>query len=223
MTERITAGAASLKAASDLSTYDPLELGYAMSEDVANQLKICAEKHEKIFDEEEFCLVLVRASDCLIQGVMRQKFYAYLYLPQPRPEQSVYLYNKRTKQCRRLWSLPNAKNMAILSETPSVRDEWRATKYWCDAFFSGKFFERIRSLYGIKMPSEAEFLKANREKLIKSGCKQVKRRGADALDLGDVQSDKIVGSIKPSSEERVLETLRKAQSLDRDVSSHKLH
>jgi len=200
MAERITAGAASLKASSDLSMYDPLELGYAMSEDVANQLKICAEKHEKIFAEEEFCLVLVRASDPLIHGVMRQKFYGYLYLPQPRPEQSVYHYNQRTRNCFRLWSLPNAKNMAILSESPVVRDEWKLTKYWCDAFYSGKFFERIRDQYKIKMLSEAEFLKANREKLIKSGCKEFDRPPTDPFDFSKVRSNKVVGPIKTSGD-----------------------
>ena len=200
MTERITAGAASLKAASDNSIYDPLELGYAMSDDIENELKICAEKHEKIFDEEEFCLVLVRASDPLIKGIMRQKFYGYLYLPQPRPEQAVFHYNKRTKTCFRLWSLPNAASMALFSEAPRVSERWRLTKFWCDAFYSGRFFERIRDQYKITMPSEAEFLKANREKLVKSGCNQIERSLSDPFDFGKIGSDQIISPLKASGD-----------------------
>ncbi len=192
MAKRKTAGQLSIEASRDLTRYDPLEIGHALTDDVMEQLKVCAERHEKIFDEEEFCLILIIAGDPLIAGVRRHKYAAFLYLPQPRPQQSVYLYNKRTKTIRRLWSLPKAEVMAVISEMKGVAHQWKKTKRWCDAFFSGKFFEYIRHEHNIKILSESEFLNANREELIKSGCKQVDSTFSEPFDFSKVSINKIV-------------------------------
>ena len=187
-----TAGEYSLKASRDNSRYDPLELGYAMTDDVINQLRICAERHEPIFDEVEYCLCLNVASDPLISHVKRHKYSAYLYLPSPRPEQSCYLYNKITKNIRRLWSLPNAKVMAIISEMPHVAAKWQMTKSWCDSFFNKEFWQIIRKQNNMSMLSEIEYLEANREKLIKSGCNECDPTLSQPFDFNKVVSNKIV-------------------------------
>lgn len=210
MKKRKTAGELSLKAASDTTKYDALEVANGAFDDVVQQLMICAERHKPIFDEEEFCVVMVLANDPLIKGVKRKKFYAFLYLPQPRPEQAVFLYKKKDDSLKRLWCLPNAKVMAIMSEMTNVAPQWKTTKSWCDAFFDGfeavyengqvnfinknpsVFFNYIRSQHGIKMQSESEYLNANREKLIKAGCQDVKSAPADPFDFSKISIDKIV-------------------------------
>src|ERR1700678_2462524 len=79
-----TAGEKSLKAASDETKYDSLEVGYALTEDIAKELAICAERHNSIFDEDEYCVGYLLATDPLLKNVMRRKFFAMLYLPSPR-------------------------------------------------------------------------------------------------------------------------------------------
>lgn len=194
MKKRKTAGEMSLKALSDKSKYDPLEIGHALTDDVYQQLEICAKKHDKIFNEEEYCIGLIVASDPLIKGIRRHKYFAFLYLPQPRPQQSVFLYNKKTQKFRRLWSLPDAKTMAIISEMTHVAPIWRNTKSWCDAFFSRDFFKFIRCQHNISLLSESEYLQANREKLIKSGCKEVDTLSADPFDFSKITIKNIVNS-----------------------------
>lgn len=174
MSERKTAGELSLKASSDSVKYDLLEVGYALTEGVMEQLLICAERHDKIFDETEYCLILVVAGDPLIPNGRRHKYTAFPYLPQPRPQQSVYLWNKVKQQVtKRLWALPGAKTMAVISEMGYVSQEWRETKGWCDAFYGYKFFEHIRKQHEIFLPSESEYLESNREKLEKA-CEMIR-------------------------------------------------
>lgn len=210
MAKRKTAGELSLKAASDSTKYDHLEVANAICDDVVEQLMICAERHKSIFDEDEFCVVMVLANDPLIKGVKRKKFYGFLYLPMPRPEQAVFLYKKKDDSLKRLWCLPNSKVMATISEMTHVSPQWKTTKGWCDAFFDGfeamfengqynfinkkpsVFFDHIRDQHGIKMQSESEFLNANREKLIKAGCQEVKTALSDPFDFSKVSIDKIV-------------------------------
>lgn len=210
MKKRKTAGELSLKAASDSTKYDHLEVSNAILDDVVQQLMICAERHKSIFDEEEFCVVMILANDPLIKGIKRKKFYGFLHLPQPRPEQAVFLYKKKDDSLKRLWCLPNAKVMAVISEKSHVNRQWKTTKGWCDAFFDGfeavaengqinfinkdpsVFFNHIRHQHNIKMLSESEYLNANREKLIKSGCQDVQSTPTDAFDFSKVSIDKIV-------------------------------
>jgi len=173
----------SLKAASDNSLYDPLELGHALTDDIPKQLSLCAERHYHIFDEPEFCIVLIVAKDPMLHNIRRHKFYAYPYLPSPRPGQSVYLYHKATGNCKRLWSLPEAKTMAIISEMPIVDAKWQCTKYWCDAFFNHTFWEAIRAQHQIRLLSETEFLNANRAELIKAGCNETDIPSPDPFDF----------------------------------------
>lgn len=192
MDKRKTAGQLSLKASSDNSIYDPLEVGYALCDDVINQLHRCALRHTSVFDEDEYFLCLIVAGDPLIHNVKRHKYAAFIHLPSPRPEQSTYLYNKKTQKIKRLWSLPNAKMMAIISEMPQVDKQWQMTKKWCDSFFNKTFWEDIRSQYGIKHLSEYEYLNAHREELVKAGCKESETLIPQPFDFSKVSVDKIV-------------------------------
>lgn len=220
---RKTAGELSLKALSDSTIYDPLEIGYALTNDVITQLEICGNRHEHIFDEEEYFLCLFIASDPLIQGVRRHKYAAFVHMPMPRPEQSCYLYNKKTQKIKRLWTLPSALVMAQMSEMAYVAPKWRMTKLWCDAFFSGfvqsknaqgetifvnknpsVFYKLIRKQNDIKHLSEREFLDANREKLVQSGCKEIESVPTDSFDFSKISIDKIIDTKTAISDQSVL-------------------
>ena len=188
-----TAGSLSYKASHDSTSYDSLEVGHALTEDIAKELEICARRHREIFDEDEYCVGYVLAGDPLIKNLMRRKFFAFLYLPSPRPNQTVFLYNKRMDQfTKRLWTLPNAWSMACLSELTFVEHAWKEMKGWCDAFYKGKFWEHIRKQHNISMLSEIEYLNANREKLIKAGCQETQSFSTDPFDFSKITVNKIV-------------------------------
>lgn len=189
-----TVGQAAVKASTDTTNYDALEVGYALSEDVFQQLWQCVDNHRHIIDEPEFCVVMVLADDPLIKGVMRRKFYAWPYLPSPRPRQSVFLYNRNKEDLTRLWILPAASAMATLSTMIFVDRKWQTMKLWSDAFFKGTFWEMIRRQHQISMLSEHEYLEANREKLIEAGCKYFKPSFSDPLDFAKIAAEKIVNS-----------------------------
>ena len=169
---RMTAGQLSLKAAADNTKYDPYDIGYELSEkEVLKNVLICAENHVDTFDEDEYCIVMLVASDCMLKNLVRMKYYAWPYLPSPRPNQSVFLFNKKTQKMKFLWSLPNPEIMARLSESIVVKKELKRMKGWCDSFYDFSFWHHIRDQHKINMPSESEYLILNREKLIQAGCK----------------------------------------------------
>jgi hypothetical protein len=191
--KRKTAGELSLQVQKDTTIYDELEVAHALTEDIAQSLLECVRKHNPIFDEDEYCVGYVLASDPLIKNIMRRKYFAMLYMPSPRPDQTIFLYNKKKDQITKcLWVLPCAAKMAILSETKSVPIKYMRMKAWCDAFFKLNFWPYIRKMHGIDMLSESEYLNANREKLIKSGCKEVKTLPSEPFDFSKVTVNKIV-------------------------------
>ena len=192
MTKRKTAGELSLKATSDTTKYDPLEVGYALTDDIYKEMMICAERHKLIFDEPEYFVCMVVAGDPLIQGIRRHKYHALLHLPSPRPEQIVCLYNKITDKLIRLWSLPNATLMALLSEAKFVAPRWKKTKGWVDAFYKLDFWNYIRKESGINHLSEYEYLRANREKFIQAGCQESTTKVTEPFDFSKVKIDHIV-------------------------------
>jgi hypothetical protein len=193
MAKRKTAGELAIKASSDTTKYDSLEVGHAMTDDIGQQLELCIKAHNPIFDEEEYCLCYVLATDPLIKGVMRRKFFAYPFLPSPRPNQTVFLYNKTKDQIiKRLWVLPHVLAMETLYETPHVAKQFRTMKQWSHAFYDGCFFEFIRKQHNINLLSEREFLEANREKLIKAGCKEIPSAPTEAFDFSKITVNQIV-------------------------------
>lgn len=189
----VTAGSLALKASLDSTSYDSLELGHALTEDVAKELAICAQRHRNIFNEDEYVVGYVLAGDPLLVNAMRKKFYADLFLPSPRPNQAMFLYNKSLdKFICRLWTLPNAWTMAVLSELSNVDPKLRQMKFWCDAFYQPRFWEKIRKQHNIKLPSRYEFLDANREKLIKSGCKEIPAGFSEPFDFSKIATYKVI-------------------------------
>lgn len=211
MVKRKRAGELAVQAASDPTKYNSLDVGYALTEDVQKEIEICIQKHLPIFDEPQFCVIMLIVKDPLIKGVMRRKFYAYPFLPKPRPGQLVMLYNKETHKLIRLWCLPDAITMAVISEMISVDKAWQRTKKWVDWFYEGwqltaltadqfkytnknpnSFFQNIRKEHNIKLESENEYLNANREKLIKAGCKEVDSGFSEPFDFSKIRIDHIV-------------------------------
>lgn len=192
ITRRKTAGELNLQCSNDRTKYDHLETAHALVEDIHSQLLKCAEIHDKIINENEFCLVLLVCSDPLLATVRRHKYYAFPFLPQPRPSQVVFLYRKSTQHIKRLWSMPDAKVMATLSEMHYVDPEWRKTKAWCDAFYEGKFWELIRHENNFNLLSESEYLNLHREELIEAGCNPNSPVFADPWDFSKFFSQKVV-------------------------------
>jgi hypothetical protein len=196
---RLTAGELSHKANADTTKYDALEVGHALSDDIGEHLRQCIENHKHIIDENEFCIVMVIAKDPLIHNLMRRKFYAWPYLPKPRPNQAVFLYNKQLDRItKRLWVLPSDMVMAELAGTNVIVDKRYATmQAWSVAFFKGTFWEYIRHEHNINMLSEHEYFLTHREELIKSGCKIPDSGFTEAFDFDKIQAKKVVDSEVP--------------------------
>lgn len=199
MTERQTAGELSRKANRDTTKYNALEVGHALADDIMPHLEECIKNHYNLFEENEFCLVMLIAKDPLIPNLMRRKFYAWPYLPKPRPNQAVFLYNKALDRItKRLWVLPSDMVMAELAGTNIiVHKKYQTMQAWSVAFFKGTFWEYIRHEHNITMPSEHEYFLANREKLIQAGCNVPDADSSESFDFSKVGINKVVDPTKP--------------------------
>lgn len=191
---RETAGELSAKAQKDNTDYNALELGHAITDDILEELRICRTNHNPIIEEDEYCIVRVIADDCLINTVRRYKYYGWIFLPSPRPNQTVFLYNKTLDMfTKRLWSLPSAARMAHLASTncivPKAYEQMQA---WSVAFFKGTFWEYIRHQHGIELLSEHEYFLAHRKELIEAGCKIPDASYSESFDFSKVAIEKIV-------------------------------
>jgi len=189
----MTAGELSRKASADTTKYDALEVGHAMTDDVMDEIRECINNHNKILDEDEYCIVRLIASDPLIKNAKRIKYYAWLYLPKPRPNQAVFLYNKRTDKIKRLWVLPCAEVMAELAGSDLlVHKRYQTMQAWSVAFFKGTFWEYIRHEHDINMLSEHEYFLKHREELIKAGCKIPDMPISEPFDFSKIEVNNIV-------------------------------
>lgn len=192
---RQTAGELSNKVAQDTTKYDAREVGHAMADDLTEQLYEAVSQYRDKIDEDEFCVVMILAKDSLIPNVIRRKFYCWPYLPSPRPNQAVFLYNKRRDAItKRLWVLPSDVVMAELASLSVVDKRYKTMQAWSCAFFEGKFWEYIRYEHNINMPSESEYLESHREELIKAGCKPVNANFSQPFDFSKISTKKIVNS-----------------------------
>lgn len=189
-----TASELAVKALSDNTKYDALEVGHAMTDDIMIHLRESIELHKPIIDEDEFCVVMIIAKDQFIKNCVRRKFYCWPYLPSPRPNQAVFLYNKKLdKITKRLWVLPSDVVMAELAGTNIiVHKRYQTMQAWSVAFFKGTFWEYIRHEHQIDMPSEHEYFLANREKLIQAGCKVPDANFTEAFDFSKIHVKKFV-------------------------------
>jgi hypothetical protein len=195
---RESVGALAYNAIRDSIRYDPLEIGHAVTDDMGVHIQECIRIYNKKIDEDEYCVCYVWADDPLIKGVRRRKFFGWPYLPSPRPDQGVFLYNKRKDSLeKRLWILPQAQVMEGLYLAQSVPAELVQMKQWSMAFYDGCFWQFIRKQHDIKMLSETEYLNANREKLIKAGCKQIDSTFADPFDFSKITANQIINTDQP--------------------------
>lgn len=187
-----TAGELSLEASKDTEKYDPIDIGESLCDDITSNIHECIQKHYHLFDEDEFCIVFVLAKDSVIHNMMRRKFYAWPYLPKPRPNQTCFLFNKKTEKIKRLWVLPKDATMAILSEMLWVNKDYQSMQRWSQSFFKGTFWEDIRNEHQISLLSEEEYFSANRHELIKAGCKDSDVPICETFDFSKIQPDKII-------------------------------
>lgn len=197
--ERKTAGELANKALSDNTNYNMLELGHALCDDIEEQLNICIGNYKNMIDEDEFCVVMQYALDPLIKNVKRRKFFCWPYLPSPRPDQTVFLYNKKLdKIIKRLWVLPSAARMAQLASTKCfVPKEYQTMQAWSVAFFKGQFWEYIRYDQQINLLSEKEYISAHRDELLKAGCKLPSSDVSEAFDFSKIEIKNVVDTTNP--------------------------
>lgn len=194
MESRKTAGELSQKALSDTTKYDSREVGHAMADDIEKHLHESIQKHKNIINENEFCVVMVIAKDPLIKNLIRRKFYCWPYLPKPRPNQAVFLYNKtKDRITKRLWVLPSDMVMAELAGTNIItHKQYETMQAWSVAFYKGTFWEYIRHEHDITMPSEREYFLQHREELIKAGCQIPDSTYSEAFDFDKIHIKKII-------------------------------
>lgn len=190
---RVSAGELSKKALADTTKYNALEVGHAMADNIEKELYESAVKHHNIFDENEYCVVMVIAKDPLIKNLIRRKFYCTLYLPSPRPNQAVFLYNKSLGLItKRLWVLPSDMVMAELATLGFVDLRYRTMQAWSIAFFDGNFWEFIRYESKINMLSEHEYFLEHREELIQAGCKIPDSTFSQPFDFDKINIEKVI-------------------------------
>lgn len=191
---RKTAGEISNQVAKDTTKYDALEVGHAMADDIGTQLYESVARHVNIIDENQFCVVMIIAKDPLLHNLKRRKFYCWPYLPKPRPNQAVFLYDKsKDRITKRLWVLPSDMVMAELAGTSIIVDKvYEKMQAWSVAFFKGTFWEYIRHEHQIDMPSEHEYFLANRQKLIEAGCKPLNPGVVEPFDFTKIQTNQVV-------------------------------
>jgi hypothetical protein len=188
-----TAGLLSQKANRDTTKYNAIEVGHALADDITPHLMEAIANYHNLIDEEEFCVVMVIAKDPLIPNLMRRKFYCWPYLPKPRPNQSVFLYNKALDRItKRLWVLPSDMVMAELAGTNIlVHKKYQTMQAWSVAFFKGTFWEYIRHESQITMPSEHEYFLAHRQELIDAGCNLSNSNLPEAFDFSKINVNKV--------------------------------
>lgn len=195
----LTAGELSRKALEDTTKYDALEVGHAMADDIDYHLRECIENYRDKIDEDEFCVVMIIAKDPIIKNAIRRKFYCWPYLPSPRPNQAVFLYNKPLdKITKRLWVLPCDMVMSELAGTNIiVHKNYETMQAWSVAFFKGTFWEYIRHEHSIDMLSEHEYFLKHREELIKAGCKVPDANFTEPFDFDKIQIKKVIDPQAP--------------------------
>jgi len=192
-TKRQTAGEISKKLSQDTTRYDASEIGHAMAEGIDEHLYQAVANYKDIIDEDEFCVVMLVGKDNLIQNVIRRKFYCWPFLPKPRPNQAVFLYNKNIDNIqKRLWVLPSDMVMAELASLGPVHKRYKTMQAWSKAFFDGKFWDYIRQEHSIDMLSEHEYFLKHRDEFIKSGGNLTDGPCIEEFDFSKIQLKNVI-------------------------------
>lgn len=222
MKRKVTAGELAKKASEDQTRYLAREVGEAMCHDVDVRLRECIENHRNLIDENEFCIVRIIGTDPLIKEAKRLKYVAWPYLPSPRPNQAVFLYNKGLdKITKRLWVLPHAILMAYLASTTIiVPKEYETMQAWSVAFYKGTFWDYVRHDQQIDMLSEHEYFLAHREELIKAGCKVPDTSFTEPFDFSKISVKQVIDSQDIGFNENSLNSLGEAQYPNGCIPDH---
>jgi len=194
-----TAGELLTTASRDSSTYDTRDLAGEWTKTVIDEVWKCVDAHKGKCEDEEFCVVMVYADDCLLANVIRRKFYAWPFLPKPRPRQTVWLYNMKSDYIQMLWALPDARKLAQLSTFGDPEMKFGRMAKWSDYFYSGKFHDHIRKEHSINLLNEGEFLEAHREELIKTVPDESGAGLTDTFDVFKPFKSKIVDASAATS------------------------
>lgn len=157
----------SKKAYSDTTTYKAMEVAIASTEKIEDELRKVIDLYKDRIDEPEFCVIYVLATDPLIKNLIRRKFYCWPWLPSPRPNQTVFLYNKaKDAITKRLWVLPNAMTMAEIASPGLIVDKaYKSMQSWSRSFFKGTFWKDIRKQHKIKLLSQEEWFELHKSEL----------------------------------------------------------
>lgn len=197
--KRKTAGELSKKAFADTTKYNAREVGHAMTDDIGMHFREAIDNYKDIINEPEFCVIMLLGKDPIIKNVVRRKFYCWPYLPSPRPNQAVFLYNKgKDDLVKRLWILPSDMVMAELASMAIVDKRYKRMQAWSIAFFEGRFWDYIRHEHDINMLSETEYLQVHREELIKAGCKIPGSNFTDPFDFSKIHIKQVIDPVEAS-------------------------
>lgn len=214
---RKTAGEISRNLKKDTTKYDALEVGHAIADSTEAKLRESIERHKNIIMEDEFCVIMLIGKDPLHTNRVSRKFYCWPYLPKPRPNQSVFFYNKPLDAItKRLWVLPSDMVMAELHSLSHVDKRYQTMKEWSDAFYHGwkyfkykdfgmhldggyfvnttpsYFWDYIRKQSDITMLSEHEYLLANKAQLEHACGDHISTDDTDAFDFSKVYIKNVV-------------------------------
>lgn len=148
----------------DTSAYCAFDLADELVKDVDKQVWECFKRHEYTFDTEFFCVVMLYASDCAVKAMVRRKFYAWPFLPQPRCSQTVWYCKRGVGPIKMLWALPASDTLATLATLVTVHKDYRNMQRWARWIYEPGFYERIRKEAHIPMLSEEEHLDIVRKK-----------------------------------------------------------
>lgn len=188
MQEGKTAGELANKALQDNTKYDAMEVAYASVDDLSEQLYIAARNYASRIEENEYCVVMIIGTDPLIKNLKRRKFYCWPWLPSPRPNQAVFLYNKaKDRITKRLWVLPNDLTMAELASSDLiVNKKYENMQAWSVAFFKGTFWELIRYQHDIKMLSQQEYFDLHKDELAKAKLDNPDLFASESFDASEI-------------------------------------
>ena len=203
-TTRKTLGEVSHDLSKDTTKYDMLEVAHAVCANTREDLQACARIHNPIMDMDEYYIMMVLVKDNIEDKLGRRVFCALAFMPKPRPDQAVWLYNKMSDRIERLWVLPNAATMAYISEMSWVGPRYESMKRWSDAFFEKKFWKLIRQEQDRPdLLTEDEAFSINLDELVKRAGDGVESIRAKTRDSIQTDAEEFIDSQKPVASKNI--------------------